>query len=314
MMKKRISIFIALILVFSFAGTALAAEFSAQLYDEGQVDPYPGDLGHVSITNDDTAIDARNAFDALFQDWEMNGYPDDVGNVYYDDATGNIVITLVNGTEARRQEILAMAGNAEGIGFGESKYSYNRMLAVQQEIQADMAGAADKVHSVGVGWGSDADGNVAGFGESGKEARVVVTVAESALDEYRGAYEAKYGDMVYVVSGTAPVLLEENTRRFTQSMAASRRHNAVCIGRFDGIVREPEPAGACDARIRRHDRNIRAAFEQERGCEGGRGKRGFTVRRGTRKADERDRQIGCEMRLNKTPRKGAFCFGLRRRL
>lgn len=210
MMKKRISIFIALILVFSFAGTALAAEFSAQLYDEGQVDPYPGDLGHVSITNDDTAIDARNAFDALFQDWEMNGYPDDVGNVYYDDATGNIVITLVNGTEARRQEILAMAGNAEGIGFGESKYSYNRMLAVQQEIQADMAGAADKVHSVGVGWGSDADGNVAGFGESGKEARVVVTVAESALDEYRGAYEAKYGDMVYVVSGTAPVLLEED--------------------------------------------------------------------------------------------------------
>lgn len=180
-MKRFVSILIALALALCLAGAAVAAETAP----------------------DELRADAE----ALFQDWEMNGYPDDVGGVYCDQDTGGLVILLVNGTDARRQELLALAGNpAAGLAFGESKYSYNQMRAVQDEIAARM-GDGD-IHSVAVGWTS-ANGQVTGFGDSGKEFRVVVSVDESAYDQYAAAWQAQYGDMIYVETGEAPVLLDD---------------------------------------------------------------------------------------------------------
>ena len=54
-----------------------------------------------------------------------------------------------------------------------------------------------RVVGIGVGWAT-IDGQVTGFGESGKESRVVVSVLTEHADEYRDRFRKKYGDMVYV--------------------------------------------------------------------------------------------------------------------
>jgi len=173
---KRISILISLLFVFCFANTTLAKE------------PFS---------------DAQ----ALYNDWETNGYPDDVGNVYFDDATSDLVITLVNPTEARKQEIFGMIKTTAHLSFGESQYAYNDMLKVQKEIEAEVLSKKKNISGVGIGWRIDGD-KVTGFGPSGKEARVVVTVDPGMLEEYTKTLRAQYGDMVYVESGSAPVPLD----------------------------------------------------------------------------------------------------------
>lgn len=155
-----------------------------------------------------TALAAEGAADAmeLYNAWETNGYPDDVGGVYFDNATGKLVITLVGADEARKAEIAAMVKDTAGFSLGESQYAHNEMLAVKEEIEAEMRGNG-KIYSVGIGWRS-VNGEIAGFGESGKETRVIVTVDASALEEYEAAYEARYGDIVYVEAGEAPVTVD----------------------------------------------------------------------------------------------------------
>ena len=165
-MKRAVFVLITLMLMLSFAGNVLAEEVTADVSD-------------------------------LFTDWETNGYPDDVGGVYYDEATGGMVITLVNADEARKAEIRSMVKDPTGLSFGESKYSYNEMLAVLKEIQNEMSDISKKIYGAGVGW-ANIDGKTTGFGESGKEFRIVVSVDNSVYDKYVKAYKAQYGDMVYV--------------------------------------------------------------------------------------------------------------------
>lgn len=174
-MKKPISFVLALLLMFVFACTAMAEQ---------------------------VAPDAQG----LFAHWEANGYPDDVGGVYYNEASGKLVIMLVGADANRQQEILAMIGDPKSVEFGESKYSHNQMLAVQEEITAQMV-AGSGIHAVGVGWAS-INGEVKGFGGSGKESRVVVTVDKSVYKKYSAEFASRYGDMVYVETGDAVVPLD----------------------------------------------------------------------------------------------------------
>lgn len=171
-MKKLLSLFL-IIAMLSFSSTALATAGAADVSD-------------------------------LYNYWETNGYPDDVGGVYYDNATGDLVITLVGADEARRAEIVAMVEDNAGLSLGESQYAYNDLLAVHKEIEVEMPGSNNGIYSVGIGWWS-IDGEVVGFGQSGKEFRVIVSVDESRLAEYQQTYEARYGDMVYVEASEAPV-------------------------------------------------------------------------------------------------------------
>lgn len=100
----------------------------------------------------ESATEAAPDLMGLFNYWETNGYPDDVGGVYYDNATGNMVIMLVNGSEMRKQEILAMEQNMDStrISFGESLYSYNEMLAVQKKIEVELEAGNSKIYSIGI--------------------------------------------------------------------------------------------------------------------------------------------------------------------
>ena len=73
---------------------------------------------------------------------------------------------------------------------------YNELLDVYMNDASDEANAFI-VTGIGVG-GAVIDGQTTGFGESGLEKRVVVTVRYQYYEEYKKLLEEKYGDIVYV--------------------------------------------------------------------------------------------------------------------
>lgn len=137
----------------------------------------------------------------LYQYWEMNGYPDYAGGVFSDsDSIGHLTVLLVNDDGTIADQIRDSLVDDSGVSFGKAEFSYNALKEASEDISANYMGSDEKIYSVGVGWTS-ADGVVTGFGESGKEFRVVVTVDESVLTEYEDKFHELYGDMVVVEAG-----------------------------------------------------------------------------------------------------------------
>ena len=101
----------------------------------------------------------------LAAQWEMKGYPNDVGSVYVDSETEKLVFTLTDNTEARQQELLALVSDPDQVDFGDATYSYNELFLVQEEIANEMAaqGMRGPIYGVGIGWTS-VNGTVLGFG------------------------------------------------------------------------------------------------------------------------------------------------------
>jgi len=132
------------------------------------------------------------------QQWEEQGYPDDIGG-FYREGSGALVLQVVDPGPERAEELREMFGDA--LRISPTKYSYNELERVQAEIVASYMGQPDsKVYAAGTGWSSDEDG-VFGFGESGCEFRVVVTVDESAFEHYGEEFQRLYGDMVFLNAG-----------------------------------------------------------------------------------------------------------------
>lgn len=134
----------------------------------------------------------------LFEVWEEFGYPDDVGGVYSTDGSVDRLTVLLVGDEdgSREAEIRAMLNDDSEATFEASTYSYNRLLEIHQEVTGDYLFEDLEFHSCGIGWGQDG-----GFGESGHELRVVLTVDEARLEEYREMFSKVYGDAVVVEAG-----------------------------------------------------------------------------------------------------------------
>ena len=151
--------------------------------------------------------------DELFQHWEDSGYPDYVGGVFSSDGSMNrLTVLLVEDDGSGENQIRASLANTYGLSFGTSKYSYNQLSAVNDEIVANYLISGSKVYGVGVGWAS-AEEEVNGFGKNGKEFRVVVTVDESVLTEYKEKFDLLYGDMVEVQAGSESVTLSTPTEK-----------------------------------------------------------------------------------------------------
>lgn len=153
------------------------------------------------IENELEVVDSQDgmntSLEELLSDWEMNGYPDNVGSVYYDSDSDKYIISLINDDEASRNEIRALLSDPDFNDFAKTTYSYNDLLTVQHEIENEMEAQNSEIYSIGTGW-TVIDGELTGFGDSGKEFRVVVGVDESVFAEYSQKYEKLYGDMVYV--------------------------------------------------------------------------------------------------------------------
>ena len=164
-------------------------------HDDSYATPAPGEASMLELST--TA-------DTLFMHWEKTGYPDDIGGVYYDSESGMMGFLLVSPTQERIDELRAMFdGDAV---FTPSAYSYNELRLAQDEITAIM-GEGSGIYSTGVGWTST-DRRVHGFGDSGKEFRLVVGVDKSVFHQYSEGFAALYGDRV-VVEVNEPVMTDD---------------------------------------------------------------------------------------------------------
>ena len=131
----------------------------------------------------------------LLQEWETNGYPDDVGSIYSTDGSPyNFTVQLVgDDIEARADEIRAMLDDPSTVTFEKGTYTDKQLHEISSEIANTYMTDGSGVQSVGVGWGSNG-----GFGASGKEMRVVVVADEDrAIDLYQ-ELGSKYGEAVIV--------------------------------------------------------------------------------------------------------------------
>ncbi len=142
----------------------------------------------------------------LYQHWEMNGYPDYVGFVFSTDGTGsNLTVLLVGDVDVAEKQIRGMLLSDAGLSFGRAEYSYNELIAVADEIADDNLAAGGKFYHVGIGW-TEVNGEVSGFGPSGKEPRIIVGVDESVAAEQTEKLKQTYGDMVVIEVSDEPVL------------------------------------------------------------------------------------------------------------
>lgn len=135
------------------------------------------------------------------QQWDEHGYPDDIGGQYSKD--GSIWVQVVETTPERMEELRGMFGDKISL----TKYSFNELEGVRQEIEAVMQAPESKIYGLGTGWSSNGNG-VFGFGESGTEFRVVVIVDKSMYEHYSAEFARQYGDKVYVEAGGQANLLD----------------------------------------------------------------------------------------------------------
>ena len=112
----------------------------------------------------------------LYQHWSMTEMPDWVCSVSSTDGTSSNLTVLVN-SQAAADELADMVEDESGLEIivADGVYSHNELLHVQNEIAQKYMGPDGPVVSVGTGWAL-IDGEVTGFGESGRESRVVVGI------------------------------------------------------------------------------------------------------------------------------------------
>ena len=158
------------------------------------------------------AAQFANAY-TLLQDWETNGYPDDVGSIYSTDGTPyNLTVQLVGDNfEARAEEIRAMLDDPSTISFEKGTYTDKQLHEISAEITDAYLTEGSGVQSVGVGWGTNG-----GFGESGKEMRVVVRADEAHAIDLAQELGSKYGDAVIVESSEGKPELTDATDEATE--------------------------------------------------------------------------------------------------
>lgn len=204
-MKKSAIIIIILSCVLFFSMTVSAAQTepdSEDFFGESalQEEDFGGeDEPKEAADSVESSSSATGKFEnmyALFQHWEAAGYPDSVGFVYSTDGSeGALTVLLVGDDGTAENQIRSMLISDSGLSFGTAKYSYNELNAVADEIISNDLVKNEAFHSVGVGWTS-VDGKITGFGDSGKEPRVVVGMDQSVLSEYTERFEHLYGDRV----------------------------------------------------------------------------------------------------------------------
>ena len=181
------------------------------------------------------AAQFANAY-TLLQDWETNGYPDDVGSIYSTDGTPyNLTVQLVGDNfEARAEEIRAMLDDPSTISFEKGTYTDQQLHEISAEIADAYLTEGSGVQSVGVGWGTNG-----GFGESGKEMRVVVRADEDRAIDLAQELGNKYGEAVIVEAAEGELEFAE------EAPAAEEEANDQLISPAPSA--EEAPAAEADA-------------------------------------------------------------------
>ena len=137
----------------------------------------------------------------LYAAWEQDGYPDYVAGVYSTDGSAeHLTVQLVGDTDgALEAQLRGQLLDDSALTVEPGTFSHNELLQINQEIvETYMIQQPGSVVSCGVGWNADG-----GFGSSGKESRVVVTVLADDADAFAQLMKDAYGDAVVVEQGTA---------------------------------------------------------------------------------------------------------------
>ncbi len=160
--------------------------------------------------------------------WEENGYPDFVGHIYYDQETDNFKLGLVEMDGPEAGELISSLEGIDDIEIESATFAYNELLKIQASISKELEKHDNEegINGVAVGW-TTIDGEVSGFGESGKEFRVIVTVNDSVYDEYKEKFASIYGEKVYVESGDFVTFADDIAREDIQLI--SKQNNQLWI-------------------------------------------------------------------------------------
>lgn len=132
----------------------------------------------------------------LYQAWGgYEGYPDYVCGVWSTDggmSSLTVAVTDDNAGEKGKQEILSQLADPNTVTFTTQKYSYRELLAVMDDITAQMGGGSP----------------IVSCGVHDMENKVHVSVLETAENAEKIARElaAKHGDKIAVELGSAIIL------------------------------------------------------------------------------------------------------------
>ena len=211
-MKKNIfnTIIILITLIFTFSGTALAEYQEIEVFEEDIIEDQPSSTDlepDVIYDIEQVGMPEIPVEQLIFMQWEKEGYPDDIGGFFYDSENDTFGVLVVNPSRQRTDELHEMF---EGrVILVPCSFSYNELMRVQNEITEMMISNPESgIYGNGIGWTSR-DRNVYGFGESGKEFRVTVTVDESVFEHYYTGLTGRYGDRVHVEAGGIPANTED---------------------------------------------------------------------------------------------------------
>lgn len=166
--------------------------------------------------------------------WEENGYPDFVGHVYYDQETDKFKLGLVEMDDPEAEELIASLEEIDNIEIETATFAYNDLLKIQTSISEELEKSSNNeegINGVGVGW-TTIDGEVSGFGSSGKEFRVIVTVDESVYDEYKEKFASAYGEKVYVESGEFGTFADDIAREDIQPISIQNNQLWIYLSLF----------------------------------------------------------------------------------
>jgi len=119
----------------------------------------------------------------LVQNWLQNGYPDDVGGIYYSEE--GLTIIVVDLSANRVAEIKGLVSDPDNIEFVSGKHSYNEMIVVMSEIEKDLS-EENGIYAICI----DEPNN-----------RILVDVRADVLESTITKYEKLYGQMVRVQIG-----------------------------------------------------------------------------------------------------------------
>ena len=137
----------------------------------------------------------------LWNDWSMNGAPEWFCSASSTDGTMDHMTFVVTSAEAE-EELWSMLPEdaALTVIVSPDAYPQAELMRIQNEItETYMTGDQPPVAGVGIGWAT-IDGEVTGFGESGREDRVVVNVLADYMDTVGAEIQAAYGGAVYLES------------------------------------------------------------------------------------------------------------------
>lgn len=137
----------------------------------------------------------------LYADWDINGYPDDVGGVFSYDGDGtHLCIMLVGDDGTREGELRAMLENDENLRFAACTRTYNELAAIKGEIESAYMNETYGVNGCGIGMLDDRSDCV-----------VTVMIAPERFEETSKLFYDKYGEAVALSDGSVSDATAEDT-------------------------------------------------------------------------------------------------------